>query len=243
MNDVSFQAFPKMARLSRQCIITEKIDGTNAQILIAPTKDIIIPLGGGAGAVYYDLGENGMTVFAGSRNRWIIPGDDNFGFAAWVSDNIPELLKLGPGRHFGEWWGGGIQRGYALNEKRFSLFNVSRWQPVAASPGSDTYREREINKQYFDGVLQYLPHPEMPPDSNLVDVAGPRCVSTVPVLAVGEFSTAFAEETLINLRRTGSQASPGFMDPEGIVVWHIAAGAGFKKTIKGDESRKSISRE
>lgn len=31
-----FQEFPKMARLSRECVITEKIDGTNAQILVTP---------------------------------------------------------------------------------------------------------------------------------------------------------------------------------------------------------------
>ena len=29
-----FIEFPKMARLSRECVITEKIDGTNAQIFI-----------------------------------------------------------------------------------------------------------------------------------------------------------------------------------------------------------------
>jgi hypothetical protein len=44
-----------------------------------------------------------------------------------VSDNADELAKLGPGYHYGEWWGYGIQRGYGLPEKRFSLFNVSRW--------------------------------------------------------------------------------------------------------------------
>jgi hypothetical protein len=38
-----------------------------------------------------------------------------------------DLLTLGPGRHFGEWWGAGIQRRYGLTEKRFSLFNVTRW--------------------------------------------------------------------------------------------------------------------
>lgn len=38
-----------------------------------------------------------------------------------------ELRKLGEGRHFGEWWGKGIQRGYGLEERRFSLFNTARW--------------------------------------------------------------------------------------------------------------------
>ena len=30
-----FTEFPKMARFARECIITEKIDGTNAQVFIA----------------------------------------------------------------------------------------------------------------------------------------------------------------------------------------------------------------
>ncbi len=64
-------------------------------------------------------------MFIGSRTRWITAQDDNHGFARWVEGNKQELLKLGAGRHFGEWWGSGIQRGYGLQkgEKRFSLFN------------------------------------------------------------------------------------------------------------------------
>lgn len=104
----AYVPFPKVPRLNREVIVTEKIDGTNAQVFIA---------------------EDGVTMLAGSRTRWITPEADNFGFAAWVRDNRDELLKLGPGRHFGEWWGSGIQRGYGLpkGERRFSLFNVSRW--------------------------------------------------------------------------------------------------------------------
>jgi hypothetical protein len=103
---IEFKEFPKIARLNREVIVTEKIDGTNAAIII---------------------GEDGTTIAAQSRSRLITPDDDNFGFARWVQDNAQELLKLGPGHHFGEWWGQGIQRNYGLTEKRFSLFNVSRW--------------------------------------------------------------------------------------------------------------------
>lgn len=104
----AFVEFPKLARAARQCIITEKIDGTNAQVYIS---------------------DDGFTMKVGSRTRWITPQDDNFGFAAWVEANREELMKLGPGRHYGEWWGSGIQRAYGLpkGERRFSLFNVSRW--------------------------------------------------------------------------------------------------------------------
>lgn len=30
----AFAEFPKIARLSRECVITEKIDGTNAQVVV-----------------------------------------------------------------------------------------------------------------------------------------------------------------------------------------------------------------
>lgn len=103
--EMEFLEFAKMPRLTREVIVTEKIDGTNACIGIS---------------------EDGQ-IFAGSRSRWITPKDDNFGFAAWVETHREELMALGVGRHFGEWWGAGIQRRYGLQERRFSLFNVSRW--------------------------------------------------------------------------------------------------------------------
>ena len=42
--------------------------------------------------------------------------------------------ELGEGVHRGEWWGNGIQRGYGLQngDKRFSLFNVHRWEGLEA---------------------------------------------------------------------------------------------------------------
>ena len=111
---MDFVEFPKIARVSRDCIITEKIDGTNGCICI---------------------GEDGEFLI-GSRTRWITPEADNHGFARWAMENKDELMKLGPGRHYGEWWGGGIQRGYGLQkgEKRFSLFNVSRWGDSTVRP-------------------------------------------------------------------------------------------------------------
>ncbi len=104
--EMIFEPFPKIARLSRGCVVTEKIDGTNAQVVVS---------------------EDG-TVLAGSRSRYVTPEQDNHGFARWVQEHADELRGLGEGRHFGEWWGRGIQRGYNQVEKKFSLFNVSRWK-------------------------------------------------------------------------------------------------------------------
>lgn len=104
---MEFKAWPKITRLEnkRKPIFTEKIDGTNACIVI---------------------GDNGEFACQ-SRTRFIVPGDDNFGFAAWAYANRESLMALGPGYHYGEWWGQGIQRGYDLTEKKFSLFNSRRW--------------------------------------------------------------------------------------------------------------------
>lgn len=107
-----FEAFQKIPRLKRDCVITEKLDGTNAQIFIG------------------DDGE----FRTGSRTRWITPEDDNYGFARWAHAYRDQLMELGPGRHFGEWWGEGIQRRYSVPEKRFSLFNVGRWNDVTPPP-------------------------------------------------------------------------------------------------------------
>lgn len=101
-----FTEFQKIERLQQNVTITEKIHGTNAQILIA---------------------ENGR-VTAGSRSRWITPEDDNYGFAAWAADRRGVLASaLGEGQHFGEWYGRGINAGYGMAERRFALFNTHRW--------------------------------------------------------------------------------------------------------------------
>lgn len=177
-DDLTFVSFPKIGRLRRDCLVTEKIDGTNAQIAIS---------------------DDGLRMKVGSRNRWITPEDDNHGFAKWAHHNHDELMQLGPGRHFGEWWGTGIQRRYEIGEKRFSLFNVSQW----------------VGEQ-------------------------PACCDVVPVLYKGLFSTDAIDETLERLRIEGSVASPGFMQPEGIIVMHLPTRALFKRTIDDDEEPKSL---
>lgn len=190
---MEFKEFPKMGRYSREVVVTEKIDGTNAQVFInelegyRPDQCIAVV--------------EGLAIYAGSRTRWIVPGDDNFGFAKWVADNAECLAELGPGQHFGEWWGAGIQRRYGLTEKRFSLFNTHRWGE-----------------------------------------SRPACCHVVPVLWRGNFDEFDAEGAIHELIIDGSHAAPGFMKPEGIVIYHTAAGVGFKKTCEKDDVPKGMQR-
>ena len=192
---VEFKRFPKIARLSREVIVTEKIDGTNASVFI---------------------GENGEFL-TGSRTQWITPEQDNYGFSRWAHEHKEELLKLGAGIHFGEWWGQGIQRKYGITEKRWSLFNVTMWCLASEEPMKIPCGDPRIEK--FQKRL-------------------PACCHLVPVLCRGIFRTSDIEICLEELKEFGSKASHGFMKPEGIVVYHPAANVLFKKTIEKDELPK-----
>lgn len=210
-----FIGFPKMPRLSREVILTEKLDGTNAQIFIASSEGRPVPC---AIHEWTNEGDEFSTVMlAGSRTRWITPEDDNYGFAAWVRDHREELLTLPPGRHFGEWWGQGIQRKYGLREKRWSLFNVQRFHlhgtPARVEPTEDPRITRS-------------------------SIELPQCVGLVPVLGRGIFNTTMVDSVLFDLKEHGSVAAPGFMEPEGIIIYHVAGNLGFKKTLSKDEELK-----
>lgn len=194
-----FKAFNKIARWSREMVVTEKIDGTNAQVLVRTLAAGEEPQADGHVAQV-----DRLLLYAGSRNRWLGLGkEDNFGFAAWVLEHAPELATLGEGAHYGEFWGNGIQRRYGLSEKRFSLFNVHRW----ADGGKDTR---------------------------------PSCCHVVPVLARGILSDALVESCLRDLRERGSQAAPGFHNPEGIVIFHTASSQLYKKTLDQDGVPKTL---
>jgi hypothetical protein len=199
---IEFESFEKIPRLKRGCVISEKIDGTNAQVLIV--QDEMGPMASNipfSSSIAY-VGD--LAIFAGSRSRFIKPDDDNFGFAAWVKAHAEELAGLGPGRHFGEWWGSGIQRRYGLTEKRFSLFNSGRWNEESPPPG---------------------------------------CCHVAPVLYSGDFTTDAADGALQRLRESGSVAAPGFMKPEGIVVYHTASRSMYKVTIEKDAEPKGRAKQ
>ena len=193
-----FREFPKISRYSREVVCSEKIDGTNSSIFI---------------------GDDG-TFLTGSLYRWITPDNDNHGFSRWAHDHREELMLLGPGHHFGEWWGNGIQRGYGLKtgDKRFSLFNVARWCLYGHDPQPIGMSDPRIAK--------------------LQDVL-PPCVGLVPLLWRGLFDDLDMTGLMRSLVEGGSRAAPGYPYPEGIVVYHTAAGICLKKTLVKDDVPKS----
>lgn len=187
-----FREWPKTPRLFREIVITEKLDGTNAGLHIS---------------------EDGQVV-AQSRKRIITPDSDNYGFARWAADNAADLAYiLGPGLHFGEWWGQGIQRRYGLAQKRFSLFNVVRWGTQADADGTTMKSRAE--------------------QSDLVDQ-----VDAVPILYRGTFDQDVIDALMKELKEYGSYAAPGFMNPEGICVYHSQTRGVFKVTLDQNDAGK-----
>jgi len=192
-----FMPMPKIPRLHGDVIVTEKIDGTNACVEFADTGP-------------------GFLMAACSRNRrlvtvswmkdheqwpdvqWHDNKGDNAGFGAWFLSHYLELRALGYGRHFGEWWGKGIQRGYGLEEKRFSLFRANPLKTL------------------------------------------PACVGVVPVLeTLDTFSTDALSMILCGLSVGGSVAAQGFMQPEGLVAFHVRSGQLFKYTFDAGPKGKT----
>jgi hypothetical protein len=218
----AYPKFKSIPRLHRSVYVMEKVNGTNGLIeIVSAEKYYSEPVQADRSGYAVATDDGAYLVFAGSRNRWLSPENDNFGFAKWVWENAYKLATgLGEGKHYGEWFGKGIQSGYGLNEKRFALFNVNRWYDPR-NPG-------DIGK-----YLEHFPKAQHVPFLAAVTVA--------PVIAIGNGRdiNSTVEYALHTLESEGSVIAPGFMKPEGVVVWHDAAQAYFKATIENDESPKS----
>lgn len=148
---MEFQSFHKVYRLNRDFVVTEKLDGTNASVYWSTTeRDEDLALG------EFD----GRWLYAASRTHWITPGADNRGFAGWVRDHAEDLAGLGPGRHFGEWFGNGINRGYGLAVKRFALFD-QKWadpwlRPECCTVVPELARINGYELHAIEGLLENL---------------------------------------------------------------------------------------
>ncbi len=198
---IEFQSWPKTSRFFRDIVITEKIDGTNAAVGIQRVESPEI--GDLNVLAYAQVGDNWYAVYAQSRNKLIKLGQDNAGFAGWVSTHAEELVTfLGEGLHFGEWWGSGIQRNYGLTkgEKHFSLFNTHRFADIEAE------------------------------SSHLL-----RCA---PILYQGPMVEKQITNALEYLVDNGSVAAPGFVNPEGICVYHSSSRLVQKVTLDNNDAGK-----
>ncbi len=177
----TFEAWPKTKHVDKvlgSVIVTEKIDGTNACLVF----------------------EEDGTMYAQSRNRIITPATDNQGFARWAYYHQDELFNiLGPGRHFGEWWGRGIGRKYNMEHNVFSVFNNGRFYKTDPGTTMDSMSTRAATSSIFDQV------------------------SAVPLIYTGEYNSPDMNMAIAELANGSSKAAAAynvdFKDPEGVCYY------------------------
>lgn len=184
-----FKSFGKITRYENKVHlrITQKMHGTNAQICIFNNPDLVDP--------NCITNPQPFDILVGSRNRWITPENDNFGFAQWCYTHKDFLIKLlGEGRHYGEWCGPGINSGEGLTEKTLFLFN--KQIDICALP------IRTV-PTLFDNEVPY------------------NLINTIVSMKMDD------------LKNKGSEAVPGFMTPEGVVI--EINGKRFKQVFEQEE--------
>jgi len=204
--DLEFEKFSSIGRLYREVVITEKIDGMNAGIVIkqclgedlyrnAITHVSHVPFNG-----YEDCK---FAVGVQTRRQFIDTTKDNQGLAAWVLAHARELvITLGPGKHYGEWWGRNIQRSYHQPRNWFSLFNTKRWN--------------KDNVGHIDGLLT-VPVLYSGPYEDWVNTMQLHRLETE-----GSFAAREVDGRKLDFRA------------EGIVGWHTALDTYYKVTLDGD---------
>jgi hypothetical protein len=169
---MQFKSYDKIEQIGKlHMFITQKLHGTNAQIYIEQMVNL--------------QDEPIMFVAAGSRSRWLTPEDDNYGFAKFVHDNRDEIAaKLGPGRHFGEWCGPGINAGEGLSEKKLFLFNWHKFKDKELPDKIETVPVLYSGKFSFDAINETMEHLKvhgsrivkgyMKPEGIVIQVGGQR---------------------------------------------------------------------
>ncbi len=211
---MEFKSFEKISKFTGIAMtITQKIHGTNAQIRIYEQDGV-------------------MKCQASSRTRDIFVGDDNYGFARYVKDNEAEIIeKLGPGTHYGEWAGPGINSGEGLSEKKFVIFNHYRFPPERPLPPQmvvvpvlyhGPYDERIVADAMLTLKTQgsKLAPGFMRPEGVVIEVAGKK------------YKKVFeAEET----QWTQGSAGPKLPKVEGYDASHLLQPVRLEKLLSKDE--------
>lgn len=210
---MEFKSFDKISKFTGIAMtITQKIHGTNAQIRIYEQDGVI-------------------KCQASSRTRDIFVGDDNYGFARYVKDNEAEIIeKLGPGTHFGEWAGPGINSGEGLTEKTFVIFNHYRFPPERPLPKQMVVVPVLYHGKYDDNAVNEVMQ-KLKTEGSVLAPGFMRPEGVVIEVAGKKYKKVFdAEET------KWTQGSAGPKTPKEVIdVSHLLQPIRLEKLISKDE--------
>lgn len=234
-----FERYPKMTRIPKvKMWITEKVDGTNAQILIEALPTPYFPQFHGDTLVYYNAPSGGTSLrelgfhqttkgwlrvaLIGSRKRTIEP-------------NVPKIKDeagktVAPAQALDN---AGFARWVRDNEAKIcELLGEGRHYGEWAGPGINGNRHQFDVRHFF--LFGGAPCYELRERGTHLEIGG-AIVRPVPLLYEGPLDTRVIEGGMSNLLVEGSQVGSG--PPEGIVVSTL--GTRIKDTYEAREGKWS----
>lgn len=213
---VKFESWGKTGRFFRDIVITEKIDGTNAAIGVVKLEDLyrIHPEGKPEEATILD-----NAIFAEAT-----VGGERFGLYAQSKNRL-----IAPGNSDNYGFAGWVERnaddlaavlGDGLH---FGEWWGSGIQRTYGLKGGDKRFSLFNTRRFKDEYTQQR--------SN-------GLLRGVPVLYEGVMDQGAIEGALTRLLAFGSEAQPGFMNPEGICIFHTSSGTVSKVTLDNNDKGK-----
>ena len=206
---VEFKPWPKTTRLFRDIVITEKIDGTNAAVQIIKAD----------GITHWKF-EDGRREFFDPQPLNIVNYQDEIYIVYAQSRN--RLIFPGADNYGFAGW---------VAEHAFSLVvhlgegtHYGEWwgAGIGRNYGQARKRFSLFNTHRFKDIYE---------ESH-------GLIGCVPVLAQHTFDQDVIEDTLRELKFNGSFAAPGFMNPEGICVYHTQTKLVQKVTLDNNDKGK-----
>lgn len=204
-----FTPWPKTLRLYRQITVTEKIDGTNAGIHV-------VPVAPEEAAYSHAYGPSGFPEDLCVAHGFVVQ------VTAQSRNRLitPEQDNAG----FAKWVRANQQ---AIAETLGAGLHMGEWWGSGIQRGyglpQGERRFSLFNCDKWGGLA--------------VELGGVR-VGPVPVIYRGMFSDKEIKGALADLAVNGSWAAPGFMDPEGVCVWHSQTRSVFKVTLDNNDCSK-----
>ena len=195
--------FPKIPHLESPCTITEKIDGMNAGVHILSERDLL---------------NEGYNPYLVNTKTYIV--DDYYEL-----ENIRYFMLAA------------LKTRYTYKEDDSESYNFWNWcydnkenlrhlgpgmhrgefwgQGIGRNYGLKERRFSLFNTQRWSEKEE-----------------SPTCCHVVPVLSIGGFWHEDVYWCLNYLEKEGSMAAPGFMEPEGVVIYHHNSNQMFKKRFR-----------
>jgi hypothetical protein len=223
----NFAPWPKIARLNRDITITEKIDGTNSAVgveRVMPDMEHALAFGD---LEVSDLRRTNTTAIVVCED----PDSTTPVVAYWVWAQSRKRV-ITPGKstdNFG-FAGWVAEHAEALVSTLGEGLHFGEWWGRGIQSGYD-----QEGKRF--SLFNTARYGHLADEDSFED--GTR-LTAVPTLYQGPFGQFHIDAALDRLHTGGSLAAPGFMRPEGIIVFHSAAQTMFKVTLEGDESPKGL---